>query len=170
MTWIDAGPPAWTEEGTLLLPVPPALWPPPPTGLRLDGTAFAPKRELHVTLVGRALGAELRELAEADAGLRRTAERLGARFDGRLARQDRWLWLQKAPGVASIVQCIDLPAMAALHAALGELLARVLPVPPPHVTLYTAGRSEGIGVPDPDTLRRLAVRELTAVDLQAAAR
>ena len=44
--------------------------------------------------------------------------------------------------------------MAAFHQALGQLLGRALPVPPPHVTLYVAGTARGIGLPDPETLAR----------------
>src|SRR3546814_3240457 len=40
----------------------------------------------------------------------------------------------------SLVELVDLPAMAPFQRALGRLLGRQLPVPPPHVTLYTADR------------------------------
>jgi hypothetical protein len=47
--------------------------------------------------------------------------------------------------------------MARFHAALGALLGRALPVPPPHVTLYVHGDAEGIGVPDAASLERYRV-------------
>lgn len=155
--------PAWTDAGTLLLPVPPATWPPPAAPLRLDGIAFVPKRELHVTLVGRALGAAVR-----DAGLRAMALSACAGLDWRFVRLHAWLRLEKRAGGRrrhSIIELVDLPAMAALHARLGAALGRALPVPPTHVTLYTAGDERGIGVPDAAMLARCTVRPVDAAEL-----
>ena len=155
--------PAWTDADTLLLPVPAASWPPPSAPLRLDGIAFLPKRELHVTLVGRALGAALR-----DAGLRATAASACAGLDWRFVRLTQWLRLEKRAGGRrrhSIIELVDLPAMATLHARLGAMLGRVLPVPPPHVTLYVAGDEQGIGVPDAATLARCTVRRVDPGEL-----
>lgn len=158
----EAGP-VWTDADTLLLPVPPAAWPPPPAPLRLDGIAFAPKRELHVTLVGRALGAALR-----DAGLQSMALSACAGMDWRFMRLHRWLRLETRTGGRrrhSIIELVELPALATLHARLGTSLGRALPVPPPHVTLYTAGDDQGIGVPDAATLARRTVRRVDANEL-----
>ena len=44
---------------SLVLPIPPGGWPPPRAAVTIDGVRLEPKPELHVTLVGRALGAEL---------------------------------------------------------------------------------------------------------------
>lgn len=157
--------PDWTDAGTLLLPVEPVDWPPPAHGLELDGIHFAPKHELHVTIIGNGLGRELRA---------RSGGRGGAIHDAIAARcwdfrrTHRTLLLRK-PFVAdararvahSVIERIELPAMAPFHRDLGRLLGRQLPVPPPHVTLYTAGRAKGIGVPSEACLRALAVRELS---------
>lgn len=156
-------PPAWTDAGTLLLPVPAATWPPPATPLRLDGIAFAPKRELHLTLVGRALGAALR-----DAGLCAMALSACAELDWRFVRLHRWLRLERRAGGRrrhSIIELVELPAMAALHVRLGAALGRAPAVPPAHVTLYTAGDDRGIGVPDAATLARCTVRSVDAGEL-----
>lgn len=171
MTRIRAGIPEWAEEGTLLLRIPPTRWPPPRAPLVLDGIAFRPKDELHVTLVGRALAAELQAAQAGDARLRAAVERLRAGFDGSLARQRQWLRLEKVEDgrtVGSLIERLELPAMAGLHRALGDLLGRALPVPPPHVTLYTAGDERGIGVPDEAALARWSVRAVAACELGAA--
>lgn len=155
--------PAWTNAGTLLLPIAPAAWRPPSTPLRLDGIAFAPKRELHATLVGRALGAALRE-----AGLRDRASSAAADLDWRFLRLHRWLRLEHRTAGRrrhSIIELIALPALADLHARLGAALGHVLPVPPAHVTLYTAGDDRGIGVPDAAALARRTVRPVDADEL-----
>lgn len=155
---------------TLVLPIAPERWPPPRTAVELDGLRLAPKPELHVTLVGRALGAELRatfgEHAGALVGAARDAH------DWRFERSGRRLLLRKpfategrATLAHALVELVDLPAMVPFQRALGRLLGRQLPVPPPHVTLYTAGRLQGIGVSSPARLRAFTVRRVTCDEL-----
>ena len=158
--------PGWTRQQTLLLPVPPGAWPPPAAPVTVDGIVLRPKRELHVTLVGRRLGRELQQAAHA----RRIA---GTAVRAAFGELD-WHWdrpgcrsLLRAPPETdtrgprhAVVEHIALPAMARFHAALGALLGRALPVPPPHVTLYVAGTTRGIGLPDAATLARYRVRDL----------
>ena len=161
---IDPGSvPGWTAAGTLLLPIAPAAWPLPATPLSLDGIAFMPKRELHVTVVGRALGAELDE-----AGLHDAVASACAPLDWRFVRRGQWLRLQARTGGRrrdSIIERIELPALAVLYATLGALLGRQPPAPPAHVTLYTAGDERGIGVPDAAVLARRTVRRVDAGEL-----
>jgi len=57
--------------------------------------------------------------------------------------------------VHSVIERLEMPAMAGFHRALGERLGLELPVPPPHVTLYVAGTGQGIGVPDEAAFRAL---------------
>lgn len=155
--------PAWTDAGTLLLPVAAAAWPRPDMPLQLDGIAFVPKRELHVTVVGRALGAELHE-----AGLQAETLAAAATLDWRFERCGQWLRLEaRAAGRRrhSIIERIALPALATLYARLGARLGRQLAVPPPHVTLYTSGDDRGIGVPDAASLARRSVRAVDAAEL-----
>lgn len=152
--------PGWTKQRTLLLPVPPDRWPLPDGPLSLDGLVLRPKRELHITLVGTALGRELKG-AEDDGriGKRAVREAFDAQ-DWSWSRTGRRILLQAPPkrrgGPArhALIEHVELPAMARFHAALGDLLGRELPVPPPHVTLYVAGTDRGIGLPDPETLDR----------------
>lgn len=150
--------PGWTRQHTLLLPMPPADWPPPDTPVTIDGITLHPKRELHITLVGTKLGRELQAAAEAG--------RIGRDAVREAFEREDWTWsptgrrtrLQappRRPGNPqrhAVIEHVALPAMARFHAALGRLLGRELPVPPPHVTLYVAGTDQGIGLPDADTL------------------
>lgn len=161
--------PRWTPAGTLLLAIDPACWRAPRRGLHLDGVDFAPKAELHATIVGRALGARLRAATAADPALEARVDALRTALDWSWTRCSEWWLLRKAEGgatKAAIVERIALPAMADFHAGLGALLAHTLPVPPPHVTLYTAGEPEGIGVPDAGTWERHVVRQVGAGELQ----
>lgn len=150
--------PGWTRQDTLLLPVSPAQWPPPDTSVTVAGITLHPKRELHVTVVGRKLGRALRAAA--------ATGRIPADAVRRAFEAHDWTWratgertLLRAPAKRrggrpryALVEHVDLPAMAAFHAELGARLGRTLPVPPPHVTLYVAGTRQGIGLPDPETL------------------
>lgn len=119
----------------------------------LDDIPFAPKRELHVTIVGKALGARL---------VAREAE-VAALFeplDWRFARTHRLVHLRRdVDGTTeqALVERIEQPAMAAFHHALSRLLGDALPVPPPHVTLYVSGTNDGIGLPDEQALARWTV-------------
>lgn len=166
--------PGWTPQKTLLLPIDPVAWPPPASGVRVDAQNFAPKAELHVTLVGRRLG----QLLLASPGERRyrtlVARTAFERLDWSWRRTQRLLWLEKhgAEGgpddrMHAIVELIDLPAMADFHRQLGSVLGRELPVPPPHVTLYTAGKSRGIGIPTAAALREYTVRAVTPAEFKA---
>ncbi|MDN5780647.1 MAG: hypothetical protein L0H23_01265 [Luteimonas sp.] len=160
----------FAHTSSIVLPVPPERWPPPRGGVRLDSLAFDPKRELHVTLVGTSLGRELQATLGAAAAARVGDARIA--LDWQFERGGRCLLLRKSfvehghvLVAHSIVEMIGLPAMAPFHRALGRLLGRQLPVPPPHVTLYTAGCARGIGVSSPARLRAFAVRSIAADEL-----
>lgn len=162
-----------SPQHTLVLPIPRRAWPPPSQPVRLDGLVFAPKRELHITLIGSALGRALRA-AVAGPSLDAAIAAAFAAQDWRFTRNGRLFRLQKSSGgdsreptVGSIIELVDLPAMAPFHAALSRLLGQALPVPPAHVTLYTQGAATGIGVPSAEALRALTVREVDAAELQA---
>lgn len=148
--------PGWSDENTLILPLDEA---PPAKPLDVDGRRFEPKGELHVTLVGRALGAELRRAlgARLDAATRPAFEALdwSHAFTGerRLIEAPCAADDGKPGPVASIIELVELPAMPYFHRWLGELLGRQVAVPPPHVTLYTHGRAKGIGLATPRLLR-----------------
>lgn len=148
--------PGWSDANTLLLPLDDA---PPPRTLDLGARRFDPKPELHVTLVGPRLGAELRALlgdaleaatrpafealdwSIARSGRAERVEHHGRRDDGRRGT------------IASIIEHVELPALAHYYRWLETLLGRQLPVPPPHVTLYTHGKARGIGIPTTRALR-----------------
>lgn len=161
-------------DQTLVLPLGPECWAPPAHGVTLDGIRLEPKDELHVTLVGGRLGAELRCTLGAERAAREV-ESAFARFDWSFSRTGRRLLLRRRfrdggrQALAhSVIECIELPAMAPFHRVLGQRLGRELPVPPAHVTLYVAGRPQGIGVPDRRRLRACTVRLLADGDVPAA--
>ncbi|MFC0676392.1 hypothetical protein ACFFGH_00825 [Lysobacter korlensis] len=160
--------PGWSSERTLVLPIPPEVWKPPLAPLELDGLEFEPKDELHVTLVGPALGRQIHETL----GERFRTCAVRAAFDAldwRFTRTGELLRLQKTVRLKSgdqyvansIIELVQMPAMAKFHHALGDLLGRKLTVPPPHVTLYTHGRDRGIGVPSTAKMRAWTRRRVS---------
>lgn len=160
--------PHWSDAGTLLLAIAPEAWRPPSRGVRVDGIDFAPKTELHVTIVGRGLAAEVRTAIVGGDALAAAIDQAIASLDWSWTRRRTWWLLRKhdgGVGKTSIVETIAMPEMRDFHARLGTLLGRPLPVPPPHVTLFIAGDAEGIGVPDGETWRRYVVREVAAHEL-----
>ena len=171
----EPGWPGWTAERTLVLPIDADTWPPPFAPIELDGIAFRPKDELHVTLVGKALGRQLHDTL----GERFRTCAVRAAFDaldwrmrrtGELRRLEKTVRLKsgEARTVGAIIELVEMPALAKFHRALGDLLGRRLPVPPAHVTLYTHNRDDGIGVPGPAKLRAWTVRRVRAEEIAAA--
>lgn len=161
---------AWPGLGarrSLVLPVPRAQWSLPPGTRIIDGLAFEPKPELHITLAGRDTVAAL----DAVLGPRRAEDLLReafARCDWRWRRTHRYLRLHQVrptgPDAGAIIEPLELPGLTAFHRALAAAgLDR--PVPPAHVTLWTHARPQGIGIADAAALRRIYVREVTADEL-----
>jgi hypothetical protein len=156
--------PHWTSHRTLVLPIAAEQWAPPTEPVEVEGVTFVPRRELHVTLIGRGLGQAL----QGNPARRQAVREAFARLDWSFTRTGELLQLEKRElaggghgrAIGSIIERIELPAMVPFYEARAELLGRTLAIPPPHVTLYTAGRSQGIGVPDVATLQRLVVRRV----------
>jgi hypothetical protein len=152
--------PGWSDDHTLVIPLDDA---PPGTPLTLDGRAFAPKHELHLTLVGRALGNELLAVLgdRLDAATRPAFDAL----DWSFRRSGRRLLIER-PGNgearASVIEPVELPALDFFYRWLGELLGRELAVPPAHVTLYTHPAGDGIGIPNRRSLRAWSKGEVPA--------
>lgn len=160
--------PGWSPRDSLILPLEDA---PPATPVDIDGRRFEAKHDLHVTVVGTALGAELRQAfgPRLDAATRPAFEAL----DWQVERGGPRMLVEKPvraesgrTTVASIIELVELPAMVHFHRWLGELLGRQLAAPAPHITLYTHGLSKGIGIPSKGTLRRLMPRRLHDADLR----
>lgn len=158
--------PGWTPHKTLVLPISPEQWELPEEPVEVDGITFQPKRELHVTLIGRGLGQAL----HTDPARRQAVREAFMRLDWSFSRTGQLLRLEKRelPGsaggraIGAIIERIEMPAMAQFYDAIAGLLERGLAIPPAHVTLYTAGTSQGIGVPDVATLNRLTVHQIPA--------
>jgi hypothetical protein len=154
--------PGFTARGSLLLPLPAAAELAKAPLLEFEGLSLARKIEFHVTLLDRALGARVHAPKAGGA----PAEKLPALFAGLdwawRAGSERWLLLEARPEGArhSIVQLLEMPALARFRAGVGELLGEALPQAPAHVTLYVAGDPTGIGIASTADFERLRLRPL----------
>lgn len=166
--------PGWTPQKTLVLPIPRERWPPPSAPVSIDGITFQPKRELHVTLVSRGLGQALHGEPGRRGHRVQSVRQVFSKFDWDFSRTGEMLRLEKRElagrgrgrVIGSIIEHIDLPALPRFYDELAELLERRIAIPPPHVTLYTSGRAQGIAVPDVATLQRLTVRQVDPAELE----
>ncbi len=150
--------PGFRPDGGLLLPLPAEqfLTGLPPT-LAWGGPTLEHKNECHVTVLNRACGNAARE-ALGEARVRRLFEdqewTLNRTGNARLLRK---------PGTRdafSLIEDVDLPSLNAFREAVSLAMSADLPAVPPHVTLYTARKPEGIGLPDQATLGRLEIARL----------
>jgi hypothetical protein len=155
--------PGFGAPGSLVLPLPATSFASLPDELRLDdGLLLARKREFHVTLFDSKVGARLHEPAAGGAPAQALAG-LFAGFDWQWrSRGERWLLLDAAhePARHSVIELIEMPALAEFRAAVGVLLGEPLPATPAHVTLYVAPGQRGIGIRDFDAFERLRLRRL----------
>ena len=153
LTW-----PAFRPDGGLLLPLPVGkfLTGLPPS-LAWQGPTLERKDECHVTVLNRACGSAARD-ALGDAGVRRLFKDqewiLHRTGDARVLRKPG------TPDAFSLIEDVDLPSLNAFRQAVSLAMSADLPAVPPHVTLYTARKPEGIGVPDQQTLARLEIARL----------
>jgi len=140
--------PGFGRKGSVVIPIPHSAWPPPTSPV--DG--FQPKQELHLTIMGkeRALPflSHEKKLRAAFESLRWEIERTGERLQIRKLKPDVGL-------VESIIERVRCDAMAAFYRLLD-----LDDVQPPHVTLYTKGDPEGIGIPTEAALQSMLVTRL----------
>ena len=143
--------PGFRPDGGLLLALPSDVFPIPAVrALALEGQRFDVKPELHVTLLNRAVGTMLRD-ALGVAAIRKYFEdqdwAIGRTGDGRLLRKMKG----ETPtflACGSIIERLQLPSLTRFRALLARAANVDVPELMPHVTLYTAGDPDGIGLPD----------------------
>jgi hypothetical protein len=153
--------PGFSERGSLVLPLHGFLRAFPMAATRsIDGLALERKQEFHLTLLSRHEGALVRERApdaEVESCYDTIAWTLGAIGNAwYLVSADAQKW--------SIV--VEFPAAPVnrFRAALSEVCGVALSDTVPHVTLYTAGSSKGIGVESVAEFSALERRAVTVVD------
>ena len=143
-----------------------------PGPLEFHGRIFKPKQETHITVFGSTTGTAVLRSMQRDPAME---NRIIEAFES-----TDWSWTitgdyrhlarsAKSPASAlatedSIIVLIEMNGMQSFYDMLKVLgvLDRHLPVPPPHVTLYTSNCDTGIGVHSIDELEQLTRVRLTA--------
>ena len=139
-----------------VLPLPAAWLDTLPAEIRWASVAFQRKTELHLTVCGRALRAQIATLATRDAVLRRL-DRFAADVRPSLAAARTGRCVHLRDGLEqSVAELLELPMMADLYSDL-DALGVVVGDPVPHVTLYVHQSPGGIGVAHRQDLARLQV-------------
>lgn len=173
----------FTEEDTLLIPLHLQDFELAPKGIRYRDKAFEPKREVHITIVGRDLGRELEELYASDpvihARLKRIVSEAPWRQAGWRYQKMRSMYhvadykqVESPEGeteivhAESIILMVEAPGVGTFFGQLSEIVGRPLEVPPLHVTLYTRNYPHGIGIPNRGTFNKLVIKEVSSDELE----
>lgn len=161
MNSIEVG---FTEIRTLLIPLRKKDFGLSEEKVQFRGQIFDPKDEVHITVVGRALGQELEEAIETIPRLKAkltkaVKEAAWHKQDWSYKKKDEIYHVSREKEQAnprgevevihaeSIILMIEAPGIQEFYLILSELLGKDLEVPPVHVTLYTYGDPFGIGLP-----------------------
>lgn len=151
--------PGYSARGTLVLPLPSCWLDMLPPLLEVEGVVLGRKSEAHLTLLDATAAARVRACCP-EGSVRALFE---AAPWGVAPTGERWLLGKRLPSgrtAHSVIELVDAPGLAAFRAGLGEAVGSVLPEPVPHVTLYVAGKTTGIGVPDVAAFHRLRLHRL----------
>jgi hypothetical protein len=135
-----------------------------------DGRPFRPKQETHITVLGTAPVSSLLEKIQQDPGVEGVLIRAFEQTDwSYTVTADYRHLVRPATGgesagttEESIIVLVEMEGMARFYAILKKLalVDSDLPVPPPHVTLYTFNCDTGIGVPSDGDLDTLTHRRI----------
>lgn len=122
------------------------------------GTVFEPKREVHITVVGKDLGCKLKEAMKSDPLIESQIEQAIEETDWSYESKDKMYHVSKdkkegdpEEGVEivhteSIILMMEVAGIQHFYEKLGRITQMGSEVPPTHVTLYTHGDSFGIGL------------------------
>lgn len=129
------------------------------------GVQYTAKSELHVTVLDSAAGKACKAALKSG----RTTERaLADAFESqewRMRRTGHFIELAESDepeAKRSIIELLEIPAMDRFREQAARACGIDLPHAPPHVTLYVAGSTQGIPLPDDATLERLRRSEVPA--------
>lgn len=134
--------------------------------LEYGGRIFIPKQETHITIFGSTEGTALQQKMQRDPAVKSDIILAFENTDWSYTTSSEYRHLvrtttEKAADDAteeSIIVLIEMDGMSVFYKKLKtlNLIDRDLPVPPPHVTLYTYNCDTGIGVPSEEALQALS--------------
>ena len=114
--------------------------------VRWENRIFQPKSELHITIISLDAEKVLRGTAQNAEMLARLQD-LVSNTGWRFRKLNAFYHIVETPGVETLIQMVELPALPDFFTELSRLLGEPFHLPPTHVTLYTIGTEKGIGLP-----------------------
>lgn len=111
-----------------------------------QGRRFQPKDEVHITVIGSALGEALLDALDSEERRRLESLVAGTNWDYRLLSRWHYVVRQEEQAAESIIRMVDVPALPAFYTALEAITGLSIPPRPAHITLYTRGDDSGIGI------------------------
>jgi hypothetical protein len=145
--------------------------------IEYSGSAFIPKREAHITVLGTELGSRLQQLFIINPPIERQVRQAFESTDWsytktgdlrHIARENTELAGMNITE-ESIIMLVEMEGMTAFYAQLKSLgvIDNDHPVPPPHVTLYTRNCDPGIGIHSDVELSKLSREQIAVIDLDS---
>lgn len=148
--------------------------------VRYGCLTFDPKTETHITVLGKSIGQDLARRSDDPAFKECLACAVKAaawQREGWSYEKDRFYHVAKDKEetgpeggteqvhAESIIQTVRAPGIAEFYIELSKLLGQRLEVPPLHVTLYTLGDPEGIGLPNQEAFEAYVTRGILPEEL-----
>jgi hypothetical protein len=128
-----------------------------PQAVEYNGQTFEPKDELHITILSQGAAEAAVRYIKSSPEAEDTLRRLIERTDWSYRKLGRYFHVRREPGVESIIELVEVPALPGFFEQLSFLTGQELALPPAHVTLYVVGDKKGIGIPDQEAFQRLVV-------------
>ena len=166
--------PGLSPHGTLVISVDRNRFDMLPGALEFHGRIFKPKHETHITVFGSTTGAVVRRSIQQDPSMEKRIIEAFEHTDWSWTTMGEYRHLARTANDStsaldtedSIIVLIEMNGMQSFYGKLKELgiVDKQLPVPPPHVTLYTSNCDTGIGVHSADELEQLTRARLDQSD------
>ena len=145
--------------------------------IEYSGSAFIPKREAHITVLGSELGSRLHQLIISNSHIEQQVRQAFESTDWsytktgnlrHIARENTELAGMNMTE-ESIIMLVEMEGMAEFYAQLKILgvIDNDHPVPPPHVTLYTRNCDLGIGIHSDVELSKLSREQIAVFDFDS---
>jgi hypothetical protein len=141
------------------------------------GRQFEPKEEVHITIIGRALGQQVKKAIEENASVESQAKQAIAETDWTYEIKDRMYHVSKDKRIEnpdggskvihaeSIIVIAEVAGIRDFYEKLSRIIQTNLEVPPTHVTLYTYGDPDGIGLDNHADFERFVTRKVLPGEL-----
>lgn len=164
--------PGFTETGSVLIRLVPESFRFSSNTIAINGVTYEAKHELHITLAGSNSGQILKEKILLDQSVNDTLKHIFESIDWRFSLSGPVHVLSRKKDSilqGSVIMLINMPGISEFYQLVKKagIMDPEIPVPPPHITLYTYNCPRGISVPGPEALDALSVKTLTLAEFNS---